>query len=762
MVTKIKAKEEYWIGFNEYKTGRRLNISYTNKFEGFLKHVDATSYLILDEGGYCTATNIKHFFQNVVGKKTDCLRSSLIKYRQAINKFATTLEDRGHDFNCEDFDGVVQALNQGSDNNKKHKLANPEDHHKKDPTRVISELDEVKLMESALGCLYGSVFHSFFVGWNVLCRTWVRSKSLINIYWKDVGIMHPSYLPYPNFPENNPVNFGVTFFLTVSKQTSRLTVVGSWRHKHVLLCPVSAISFYVIMFLIKDCANDWDNFFKPEGWVGTKCFTSKFLLLRLVSWKSREELADVIVKQQLHARTPPRVKTTHCRLDALLRAFMIGCRREDASILSKHKTNRIDDYLPQLPKNAMHTSAGRMLSPHKEVFFVERAHLFMEAELEAKLAQLLLPFLTTFEDQLCAMGKSAVESEVIFIRKLLPMYAKTALQDGVYYITYHPTCRISLFMIDVLGDAYINYCHHASKMSIVLEYLYSSSMYCYREESFVDGSFLFKDMNKSTPLECMPIHVRACVDPSNPAASPKLRPYLHKLKAMLCQLDTSPLMDMSRFTTYPPQAVFTSPSAFLNSPTYRGACNPPPLQHKYNPHGSPVRNLNAVASPSLPPQSNAASSALGFGRGRFSSRYSPGIGLARRLFDASPVESPGTIPAPPTLGALQIPTTFPKKMMEVIRQHHANRLYVAKHHYGLNDYGIRSSAAKITFRHRTFIWLACEKKCGVSNGELHMKAMEAAAVLLEQSTPLTPSNYARAHSTKLKLRGKHAPRTLFK
>jgi hypothetical protein len=227
MVTKVKAKEEYWIGCNEYKTYRRLNISYTNKFEGFLKHVDATSYLVLDEGGCCTATNIKHFFQNVVGKKTNCLCSSLIKYRQAINKFATTLEDRGRDFNCKDFVGVVRALNQVSDNNKKQKLANPEDHHKKNPTRVISELDKIKIMESALSCLYESVFHSFFVGWNVLCRIWVRSKSLINIYWKGVGVMHPSYLPYPNFPENNPNFFGVTFFLTVSKQRSRLTVVGS-------------------------------------------------------------------------------------------------------------------------------------------------------------------------------------------------------------------------------------------------------------------------------------------------------------------------------------------------------------------------------------------------------------------------------------------------------------------------------------------------------------------------------------------------------
>jgi hypothetical protein len=36
--------------------------------------------------------------------------------------------------------------------------------------------------------------------------------------------------------------------------------------------------------------------------------------------------------------------------------------------------------------------------PHKEVFFIERAHLLMDAELEAELAQLLLPSLSTFED----------------------------------------------------------------------------------------------------------------------------------------------------------------------------------------------------------------------------------------------------------------------------------------------------------------------------------------------------------------------------
>jgi hypothetical protein len=51
--------------------------------------------------------------------------------------------------------------------------------------------------------------------------------------------------------------------------------------------------------------------------------------------------------------------------------------------------------------------------------------------------------------------------------------------------------------------------------------------------------------------------------------------------------------------------------------------------------------------------------------------------------------------------------------MEVIRQHRVNPIYVAKHNYGLNDYEIRSPTANITFRHRTFIWLAFEKNMGI-------------------------------------------------
>jgi hypothetical protein len=87
------------------------------------------------------------------------------------------------------------------------------------------------------------------------------------------------------------------------------------------------------------------------------------------------------------------------------------------------------------------------------------------------------------------MGKRAVESEVIYIRKLLPMYTKTVLQNGMYYITNHPKCRISLLMIDLLGDVYISFYNHATNMSIILEYVYSSSMYFTgKRDSYVNTS----------------------------------------------------------------------------------------------------------------------------------------------------------------------------------------------------------------------------------------------------------------------------------
>jgi hypothetical protein len=68
-----------------------LDAGYTSKFEGSLEHLDSSYELKLEHVGYCTEENIKHFFKNVVSQKTDRLRSSFIKYRQAINKFAITL-----------------------------------------------------------------------------------------------------------------------------------------------------------------------------------------------------------------------------------------------------------------------------------------------------------------------------------------------------------------------------------------------------------------------------------------------------------------------------------------------------------------------------------------------------------------------------------------------------------------------------------------------------------------------------------------------
>jgi hypothetical protein len=84
---------------------------YTNKYEGFLKHIDDTSHPGPCPRGilYCYGYQAFCFKMLLV----NILYTVSIQYRQAINTFTTPLENFCHDFICEDFDGIAQALNTG-------------------------------------------------------------------------------------------------------------------------------------------------------------------------------------------------------------------------------------------------------------------------------------------------------------------------------------------------------------------------------------------------------------------------------------------------------------------------------------------------------------------------------------------------------------------------------------------------------------------------------------------------------------------------
>jgi hypothetical protein len=138
--------------------------------------------------------------------------------------------------------------------------------------------------------------------------------------------MHPSYLPYPNFHEFNPINYGVYFFLTVSKQTRRLAVVGTWHNTDVLLCSLSPISQSMVISLIQDHAKNWGSFFEPEGKDGTKRLKFLLVSMKLVSWQTWEEFADIISNQKLLASMPQGVKYSHNRFNIIVQNWMVVCR----------------------------------------------------------------------------------------------------------------------------------------------------------------------------------------------------------------------------------------------------------------------------------------------------------------------------------------------------------------------------------------------------------------------------------------------------
>jgi hypothetical protein len=81
-----------------------------------------------------------------------------------------------------------------------------------------------------------------------------------------------------------------------------------------------------------------------------------------------EELADIIFNQKLLAEIPQHVKCSHNRFDLIVQTWILGFYGEAISMQSHHKINQSNDYLPQLPIDDLHTSSGRMISPHREVF----------------------------------------------------------------------------------------------------------------------------------------------------------------------------------------------------------------------------------------------------------------------------------------------------------------------------------------------------------------------------------------------------------
>jgi hypothetical protein len=115
--------------------------------------------------------------------------------------------------------------------------------------------------------------------------------------------------------------------------------------------------------------------------------------------------------------------------------------------------------------------------------------------------------------------------------------------------------------------------------------------------------------------------------------------------------------------------------------------------------------------------------------------------------NVSPIRTKPSIDVQPcSLKPLHVPSKFPKRMVDVILQQFSNQLYIAKHHYDLGDYVTITHAAKIVFHHRTFIWLEFESIAGISFGERSMKNTEDDADVLQRSTPLTPSSFARDHN----------------
>lgn len=533
----------YWNRFDEFKKKREYQ-SYSSKVKAFMEFCDAHN-LPVDEKGYLTPDNVSCYYQEVIAKKDNCLESSLTKYTHAFNRLAKVLENRGSRYKIHDFDGVECAIKLAGKTNRELLRTRPAEHQLTDPSRVISYDHELQMMRFALDNLDSHTSIEFMTSWNIMARSWLRTINLLPLMWKDVSPLQSPYTPFPKQCDGLPMNCGLKFNCGVTKTKVKVTATGCIRHRHVLLCPISSVSFQV-MFTLKDMVSSRiDAFFQPTN--QSERFSSPFLEQKLVKFETYNSLSLCFVKCFEGASIPSRAKVCYNRRDFMTRAHMDGLVRADSALLSHHATQRMDGhYLPQMPKNALHANAGFLLSPQREPYFVPRCLLHIETNWYVFWSQSLLPCLNDLKLQLEQVPKEELkEVEVFFLKRMIPTYLKVILQDGVYYLEHHPNHMISTHLRNLPG--YKTWAEHARKAEKLLQYLYDTSVEGYQEKCYATGQFVFTDLRKTVPIACMPQDVRECVDPSNPALSPEMKVPIEHLQRQLRFLTVSPECRYNRY-----------------------------------------------------------------------------------------------------------------------------------------------------------------------------------------------------------------------
>ena len=209
-------------------------------------------------------------------------------------------------------------------------------------------------------------------------------------------------------------------------KNKKTTYVAAVRHKHWKLCLIGMNAVAMLMQLHDDnelnfMNKDWQD----RNIIGWTNYVSSYEQMKSV-------LNEVVIDYG---------KVTHFRKAGCAEAYRFGVQKDAIASMSKHKVDVLDKYyFDPVSVKMVKFCAG--FDEH-EYYYVPRETIGIPVESQERLTELFFPKINQWRDESNSVWGDHGRAAHNFLYKVLPYFATTLAQDGIYWLKDYPQHPVS-------------------------------------------------------------------------------------------------------------------------------------------------------------------------------------------------------------------------------------------------------------------------------------------------------------------------------
>lgn len=382
---------------------------------------------------YLTRDNVDFYFGEKVAYR-EVVADSARRVVSALQWFADHREHQMTEF-VVDSPHVKQALEAQKERFADVVEKRVQDPHFQLPTSVLTEADYRKANHAILQKYEWEDLH---FSWSVCDATFIRMHSFLNLKLSDLKTDVAHGPPSDTGPGNHRMMSYVLRPGGVHKDRHKYTqVVGNWRHKEYIRCATGSLAMGLMVRFRSDPELININFYgdpqkgRPEWWD-----------IPLPNRWKKTSAADAAYRKILNETDIVWSKVLHLRKSGMDKAGTVGVSQDASASMSKHRSDKINRYIPQLQNEICHAMTGFL--PNME-YYPPRIWLLLPWSPHDCVCAIFLQYEKWVKQYNAPQGDHS-QAANDFLFETLPFLALVALQDGIYWIRDYPNNTASVML----------------------------------------------------------------------------------------------------------------------------------------------------------------------------------------------------------------------------------------------------------------------------------------------------------------------------